>query len=69
MRAPLFFLLTLFSGLEVEAEVSQCDRVVNEQIHSHKVRGVIRSPALTPCTVQVVENHLITPTLTHLTGV
>lgn len=69
MRAPLFFLLTLFSGLEVEAEVSQCDRVVNEQIHSHKVRGVIRAPALTPCTVQVVENHLITPTLTHLTGV
>lgn len=44
MRTPLFFLLVIYSGLEMEAEVLQflqCDRIVNEQIHSLKVRRVL----------------------------
>lgn len=69
MKAPLFFLLITLSGLEVKAEVLQCDRIANEKIHHHKVTGVISSPALTPHIVQVVENHLITSALTGLTGI
>ena len=41
MRTPLFFLLVIFSVLEMEAEVLQCDRIVNEQIHSLKARGLV----------------------------
>jgi len=69
MKAPLFFLHITLSGLEVKTEVLQCGRIVNEQIHHHKVTGVIRSPALTPHIVQVVENHLITSALTCRTGI
>lgn len=41
MIGPLFFLLVMFSAVEVEAEVLWCDRIVNEQVHSLKVRGLL----------------------------
>ena len=68
-ESPTIFLHITLSGLEVKAEVLQYGRIVNEQIHHHKDTGVIRSPALTPHIVQVVENHLITSALTCRTGI
>jgi len=45
MRAPLFFLFVIFSGCRDGSrdfeEVLQYDTIVNEQIHSLKVRGLL----------------------------